>query len=407
MNAFPARRWALQGLFGLAVVALWGTMMRYKIAFSFPYLEQKNLLHAHSHFAFSGWITHLLYAGIAIVCQPFLPRKNQKAYYYLIAANMLCAWGMLIAFTIQGYQAVSISFSTLSILVAVAFAVLTMQSAKFLPHRHPVKTWGIAGLLLQVLSAAGPFALAYMLATKNIDHHLYLGAVYYFLHFQYNGWFFFGTMALVAAYLPVNVSSLKKYFWLFACTIAPAFFLSILWVNLPGWLYYLTVIASLVQLIAWIYLLRQLWAAYKRGQHYSYPKWVHIFFAVAATGLTIKFILQAISVIPSLSQLVFGIRPIVIAYLHLVLLAVYSQYLLGFMFAQKLLQPTAAAKAAALGFLAAVVLNETLLGIQGFAAFAYVPIPYINEMLFAVAALLLLTASALYITQMRGSNRQS
>ena len=34
--------------------------MRYKIAYYLPFIEQANFLHAHSHFAFSGWITQVL-----------------------------------------------------------------------------------------------------------------------------------------------------------------------------------------------------------------------------------------------------------------------------------------------------------------------------------------------------------
>ena len=45
-------------------------------------------------------------------------------------------------------------------------------------------------------------------------------------------------------------------------------------------------------------------------------------------ALSAKFLLQLGSTIPALSQLGFGFRPIVIAYLHLVLLAVISLFLL-------------------------------------------------------------------------------
>ncbi len=209
-------------------VALYGMLMRYKIAFNFPFFDQKNLLHAHSHFAFSGWISHMLYSGLALLVQPYLLSNTQKKYSRLLIANLICSFGMLLSFTAQGYKAVSIGFSTLSIFIAIAFAYTFITDAKKLPRKFAARPWAMAGLLLNVLSAAGPLFLAYMMATKNINHHSYLASVYYFLHFQYSGWFFFGSMALLVHNLPESVGSLKKYFYIFVITVIPTFFLSVL-----------------------------------------------------------------------------------------------------------------------------------------------------------------------------------
>src|SRR6218665_1344351 len=106
------RKWFGWGLLNLSIVALYGVTMRYKIAFDFPFFEQKNLLHAHSHFAFSGWISQFLYAGLVLIVFPYLDKAKQRKYHVLLALNLLASFGMLIAFTIQGYKAISISFST-------------------------------------------------------------------------------------------------------------------------------------------------------------------------------------------------------------------------------------------------------------------------------------------------------
>ena len=50
-------------------------------------------------------------------------------------------------------------------------------------------------------------------------------------------------------------------------------------------------------------------------------------------ALSIKFLLQLGSTIPAISQLAFGFRPIVIAYLHLVLLAIITLFLLFYIYA--------------------------------------------------------------------------
>ena len=56
-----------------------------------------------------------------------------------------------------------------------------------------------------------------------------------------------------------------------------------------------------------------------------------IILTLSFLALTIKFMLQSGSVIPSLSTLAFGFRPIVIGYLHLVLLGFTTLFLLGSM----------------------------------------------------------------------------
>ena len=52
--------WLKISMINLCIVAFLGVLMRYKIGFEFPYLDQKHLQHSHSHFAFTGWLAHTL-----------------------------------------------------------------------------------------------------------------------------------------------------------------------------------------------------------------------------------------------------------------------------------------------------------------------------------------------------------
>ena len=104
MGVILSPKWFRIALLNLAIVALYGTLMRYKIAFDFPFFEQKNLLHAHSHFAFTGWISHVLYCGFFLLVAPYINLKSRPKYKILILLNLVSAFGMLIAFTIQGYK---------------------------------------------------------------------------------------------------------------------------------------------------------------------------------------------------------------------------------------------------------------------------------------------------------------
>jgi hypothetical protein len=98
--------------------------------------------------------------------------------------------------------------------------------------------------------------------------------------------------------------------------------------------------------------------------------------------------LQLGSTIPSLSQFAFGFRPIVIGYLHLVLLGVFTLFLLGFIFSLNIFHFKKNTIAGCLIFTAGIILNEIGLMTQGIAALSYNSIPYINEYLLGMAVVM-------------------
>lgn len=402
IKARTLRNWFVWGLVSLTIVALYGFTMRYKILFSLPFLEQKNLLHAHSHFAFTGWVSHVLFTGLAFILWPYIPIEKKKKYPILIGVNWFIALGMLISFTIQGYGKFSILFSTLSMIFVVFFTIFYTRDANKYAKKGRFRRWAIIGLLLNILSSAGPILLAYVMITKSLHHNFTVAGLYYYLHFQYNGWFFFGMMALVVTMLP-DLPVLSRYLKIFAICVIPTYLLSILWANLPIWLYIIAVTAIFVEFGTWIFFIRRCFSKMKIT--HIEPKWIRIFFYAAIIAITLKFILQVFSVIPSLSQLVFGFRPIIIAYLHLILLGGYSLFILGFFFYNKFMSTGFFVKTGAFVFLIGVILNELFLGIQGMAAFSYTVIPYINQMLLFAAALLFIGALTMAISQI--NNRKN
>ncbi|HJV19875.1 MAG TPA: hypothetical protein VJ552_08380 [Sediminibacterium sp.] len=380
-------KWLRISFFNLMLVAFLGVILRYKILYSLPFLDQKHLLHAHSHFAFSGWVSQLL----MVLLVASLSRQKGVSlfakYNRLLYANLITAVGMLIFFVLQGYALFSILFSTLSIVVSWLFAFAYWKDL----NRVPVKTvshyWIKAALVFNALSAMGAFSLAYMMANKTVHQNWYLLSVYFFLHFQYNGWFLFACMGLlmqkIQVYFP-DQQLLIKIFRLFLLACVPAYFLSALWLNLPLWLYVLVVAAALAQIAGWICLVKRLFAVKSSLSPTltDITKWLLSFSGVA---FSIKLILQLGSTIPSLSQLAFGFRPIVIGYLHLILLGVITLFLLGYVFAEKMIPLKRTVKLGVLVFTAGVILNEFLLMIEGVAAMAYTLVPWINELLLFTA----------------------
>ncbi len=379
------RNWFVWGLVSLTIVALYGFMMRYKILFSLPFLEQKNLLHAHSHFAFTGWVSHVLFTGLAFILWNYLPIEKKKKYPILIAVNWFISLCMLVTFTIQGYGAFSLTFSTLSIVFVVVFTVFYVRDVNKYARKIRFRRWAIIGLFCNILSSAGPFMLAYVMMAKTLHHNYQIASLYFYLHFQYNGWFFFGMMALVVTMLP-DLPSLSRYLKLFAIAVVPTYLLSILWAGLPLWLYIIAVLAIFLEFGAWISFLYKCFSKMKLS--HVEPKWISIFFYASVISITLKFTLQTASVIPDLNQLVFGFRSIVIAYLHLILLGGYTLFIIGFMFYNKFMATNLPEKIGAFIFLIGVILNELILALQGFGSFSFTVIPYGNELLLVAAGLL-------------------
>jgi hypothetical protein len=377
--------WLRIALFNFLLVALLGVTLRYKIVFSLPFVDQKHLLHAHSHFAFAGWISQLLMAFMVY----YLYTQNDQAfkkYKALLYTNLFAAYGMLLSFPFQGYGAISISFSTLSILVSYWFAVQYWRDLNKLRQRSTTHSWFKAANLFAVISSLGAFALAWMMANKTVHQNWYLASTYFFLHFQYNGWFLFGCAGLFNWILNRNnitIPAARNIFWLFALACIPAYFLSALWLPISNWVYILVVIAACLQMAGWLLFIIQVKRALKLlSQLPTTSKWL---LGLSAAALTIKLLLQLGSTIPSLSDLAFGFRPIVIGYLHLVLLAVISLFLLGAAIALGQLRVSRFFITGIITLILGVFLNELLLMVQGSAAMSYNNVPYTNELLLAIA----------------------
>ena len=381
--------WLQLSLVNLLIVALLGLVMRYKIGFEFPYLDQKHIQHGHSHFAFAAWISQTLYVLIIYNLQTHIPIQRVKLYKNLLIFNTLSAWGMLIAFIIQGYGPVSIAFSQINTIISYIFVVVYFKDAKHLQNSDVVK-WFKTGLIFNAVSSIGTYALAYMMVSKSIVQSVYLSSVYFFLHFQYNAWFLFACIGLLITGIKqyqTDFTLPKSVFLLFVCSVIPAYLLSVLWLPLPTWLYIFIVAAALSQLLAWQKLLSTTLTFFKqhKEQFFPYIKFVLVLIAIAYSS---KLLLQLGSTVPEISKLAFGFRPIIIAYLHLILLGVISMFLLTYIWAFAIPQKTASGKWFFLLMAAGVYLNEIVLGIQGIASFSYTLIPYVNHILLGVAVLI-------------------
>lgn len=381
-----ATGWFRVSVFSLLLVSFIGVLLRYKIAYSLPFVNQKYLLDAHSHFAFNGWVTQLIM--VLLVARLDTKQQNPfKKYAWILYCNLITAYGMLLTFPVQGYGLYSISFTTLSIFVAFIFTFVYWRDLNRGEQKSPGDPWFKAALSFNVLSSVGAFALSLMMLTKTAHPDQYLASSYYYLHFQYNGWFFFSCTGLLVHKLhdwKIQLKAGKTIFRLFAASCIPAYFLSALWLPIPFWVYILVIVAVVFQLLGFFLLFQSVKPHLKRLISFvSFPgKWL---IGLSVVALAIKIVLQASSTVPALSKLAFGFRSIVIGYLHLVLLGVFTLFLLGYVVINGFMQINKTAVAGIVIFILGIILNELVLFIQGVGAISYTSVPYTNELLLGAA----------------------
>jgi hypothetical protein len=401
MNNFPSSffdKWIKTALINLLLVAAVGVVLRYKIAFSLPIVDQRKLLHGHSHFAFAGWLSQVLMLLIIKLISEDNSYLNIRLYRKLLWGNALTAYGMLLTFPFQGYGLYSIIFSTLSVFVGYVFIIAAWKDLSKLHNRH-VTSWLKAGLFFYGLSSLGAFSLAYLMANNVNGPGYYFGAVYFFLHFQYNGWFLFACFGLLFHQLDKNNFAAagyysKRLFRIIFFTCIPAYLLSILWMNLPSVIRVVAGITAAMQLASLIYLL-PFFAEVRTILKTKFCTVCKNLWFMAMIAFVIKLLLQSLSVIPSLSAYAFGFRPVVIGYLHLCFLVILSFFILGCIYQYYHSEQKNISPAGAYLFIGGVVITEFTLMLQGFFAIESTALRYADLILFTAAALMLTGITAM------------
>ncbi len=409
LSSITVRHWSILGIFNLVLVAVFGLLMRSAVIFPQTWLNQKYIMHAHSHFAFSGWISHMLMVLMAMVV---LNKKSTDClsgkYQLLIGANMLASYGMLFCFSWQGYGRYSIIFSTLTILLSYVFVGMLWHAISRSTLSLLVRKWFKAALLFLLLSSIGTFFLAYLQATHNVDGNKQLSAVYFFLHFQYNGWFFFSCMGLWHHWLAsrqIEVAGGRVLYQVFVWACAPVYLLSVLWMELPLGLYVILALAVLGQNLSWFYWLKGLLRQISWGKDKA-SLWLGGVLLCILLAISLKLLLQAVALVPAFRDLTYSFRPIVVGYLHLVLLGIITLFILVFLFLNDVVRETQWTKWAMVLFIVGIVGNELLLLVQGLSGMQGIYIPHLPMGLMLAALLLFLSLALLWVSTVRSLRKE-
>ncbi|KAA5546761.1 hypothetical protein [Adhaeribacter rhizoryzae] len=389
--------WLKIALLNFVVIALLGLFLRWFMVSPPANFNYKYLLHAHSHVAILGWLFSAVFVALV---GAYLPEnmRQKKVYSWQFWLGQLTVLGMLISFPVQGYGLYSIIFSTLHIFISYWFIYqfqTDARQASLVSNRYVTSFRFIkAALIFLALSTLGPWSLGPIMATGGSGSQLYYNAIYFYLHFQYNGWLSFAALGLLfwlfeKHHLNINLRQGQQIFHLFFWSCCLGYLLSVLWIKPPAVVYYLAGLAAVAQGLGLVLFLQLL---YRQRQHIAkiFTGWGSILFSLAMVAFVLKIMMQLASAIPFMADLAYTVRNFIIGYLHLVLIGFISFFLFAFFIQQKAFNTTRPSSRWGLGiFITGFFLSEILLFLQGLFFWAnWGMLPAYFQVLFGVSTFL-------------------
>lgn len=295
-------------------------------------VDYRYIVRGHSHIALLGWVYLAL---ITLFHKLFLnEKKNHKRYRQIFVFTQITLVGMLCTFPFQGYAFLSITFSTLFLFASYWYVCFFIKNT---PKNLKDSNWYkyiLIALFYNVISTLGPWALGIVMATLGKASVWYKISIYFYLHFQYNGWMLVALLGILIAILEkkgihLSRNQNKYLFYSVNFGVIFTFFLPILWAAPIKVLYLLNGLGVVLQLFAFLLLLR--W--FSKNKILLKGSFSNLQVLIGKTVLVIlglKIILQFITSIPYFANLAFSIIEFTIGYLHLTFLGVISMSLFLF-----------------------------------------------------------------------------
>ncbi len=348
----------------LLIIAFFGVILRlfYVTHISFNY---RYIVHAHSHIALLGWIYIAL---TTLIFRMYLIKSSiELKYKKLFLFTQITILGMLLTFPFTGYALFSIIFSTLFLFASYLFMYMVFKYTSIKNKQSISYRFVRISLWYMVISSIGPWALGIIMNTVGNSSSWYRNAIYFYLHFQYNGWF---IMALIGVFIYIleqqkiqlSKQKIQLFFWLMNFGVLLTFGLSLLWMKPLVVVNFISGLGGFFQLIALIILVQLI-----------RPNWKNIinkqsqlfYFGIRLVTLLyfVKLIVQLVGSIPYFSKIISTNIDLVIGYIHWVFLGVVSTSLLLFLNYFKL---TLLTKKSFLFFLIGFILTEILIFYKAF-----------------------------------------
>ncbi len=308
--------------------AFYGVALRLYKHVDFIPFNYKNILEGHSHVAFLGWG---FLAVISLIGQNYFPEKlniSTKLKWFF-KTMVYSLFGLLISFPFQGYQFFSILFLSIFLVTSyfyLYFILREIKEDKGIPTRF-IKT----GILFYFLSSLAIWSVG-IIVTKFGKQDLYYNAIYFYLHFLYNGFFVFTLFGLFFRYIS-NKLNKKQLKWLspfYILTTISCFLgysLSLLWSDSNWGVQTIASLSAALQIISLFYF----WKLSQLTFSITLRKQVKLIIFFAFLSFLLKILLQFLSIFPDLFQHVILFKAnYIIGYIHLFTLGFLSPMIFVF-----------------------------------------------------------------------------
>ena len=296
----------------------------------------RHVTHSHSHIGLLGWIYTIL---SSLICQYFLRETDRKPYFILFICTQFCILGMLFSFPFGGYFLYSIIFSSLFIICTYWFSIFFLKRSKKynfirfsisksvdVENDKPLSLkfvhWGIYFL---ILSSIGIWLLPVAIVKAGKGSDWYNSALYFFLHFQYNGWFLAVLFGLLVGEIEhkslLNSKRLKGALYNFVIGTIGSVTLS--WVG-----FFNEPILYIIGNISGFLLLASIFELYRAYMQLEKPTFLMQIFLLLCM---LKTIFMFLGSFPWIAEVVLPNREFVISYLHFTFLGVIGFGVLHFL----------------------------------------------------------------------------
>lgn len=381
--------------FLFTITAISGLWMRLFVFYPSSTIPYTNILHAHSHTAILGWAFLGVFTVFLALFWTRIKRKKQAIV--LICILFVISLVMFCAFMDQGYGVFSIIMSTLHIFTEYGSALFIYRELSTISRVSKQGRLYITGSLFAlIISSTGPFSLGFISASGLKDSGLFDMAIYFYLHFQYNGWLYLMLIGLFIFILqknrlPYSPVLLSAGFWIYTISLFPGYFSSVLWADLGPFAQVLATAGGIGQwigIVCTLFAFRKVWK--QLSIHYA---------QITITGLYIIFGLLFLKstmelglVLPDLANLVYDTRSIIIGYLHFTLLGFISIFIIVQLQLTRIINPYKHVFQIGFGFFFTGLLwNELLLFYDGTKAWFSLPmLPVFRESLVGASLLLVI-----------------
>lgn len=396
--------WISLSIFNLCIVAFLGVLLRTKILFNLPWLDYNHLLKVHSNFAFGGWVTLTL---MVLFVNDLLPgSQNKKSIYqFVFWGSFVCSWGLIFTLPFAKYADFTTYISTFFILITYIFSWIFIKDIYKAKVSKTVRLLSVSALICLVLSSAGIFALAYLFATKSLDAVLYRNALYSYLHLQYNGFFSLAVFSLLfhklESKLPERANrNIHRFSILFVLSILPSMFLSYHWSDPNTIIHTIAYIGCILTLLSLGLFLPVFVTMIKPFKTVS-PS-LRFISLISITSFMAKMFFQSFTIINVIGNPVFGDRPIIMGFLHLVFLGFVTLFLLSYLSQTGILNiKMTFTKVSLLVFTLGIVINLILLWTQGLGALFIKSSPLFPKFLWGAGIWLFIGASLILVARFK------